>query len=404
MCVWRAPAAMGKAKERLERLLEDLNASVGAIDPDGVPASTDALGDDENDFPYSEFSSISDVTGEGSDGDGGPRDATNDAAHGRGAGSSRDGDESRRRRTSDAAVGAGVVFAGRLEHKVQQRTAKLEERLGALLEENRRKDFRHGEALVAKEREFGVEREGMLGALSDLQKQQTELERQAPPLREAVNDTKDQLRKLVCSQERMVELQAMPTSQLSLSEFCVMRVHQETATMRDELGVVRVERDAGRDAAARAQLDNERLARECKHASASISASEQENAAERAALDSRCDRLARELEDAMVKVEVLSAKGAMYDEVAASVDRLTKRTADAEKDKAVAQASETMHRKERDAIASQLASRQHQLDLLVQDKAYLSREVETCRDRERKQEEQEDRLREKVRGTLNPKP
>ena len=59
--------------------------------------------------------------------------------------------------------------------------------------------------------------------------------------------------------------------------------------------------------------------RESKHASASISAAEQENAAERAALDSRCDRLARELEDAMVKVEVLSAKGAMYDEVAAGL-------------------------------------------------------------------------------------
>jgi hypothetical protein len=64
---------MGKAKERLERLLEDLNASTGAIDPDGVPATVDALGDHDNDYPYSEFSSMSDVTGEGegSDGEGG---------------------------------------------------------------------------------------------------------------------------------------------------------------------------------------------------------------------------------------------------------------------------------------------------------------------------------------------
>ena len=58
----------------------------------------------------------------------------------------------------------------------------------------------------------------------------------APPLREAQNDAKDALRKLVCSQERMHELQAMPAQQLSLPEFCIMRVHQETATMRDELG------------------------------------------------------------------------------------------------------------------------------------------------------------------------
>ena len=66
--------------------------------------------------------------------------------------------------------------------------------------------------------------------------------------------------------------------------------------------MLRVERDAARDAAARSAMDSERLTREAKRASASISASEQESQAERAALDSRCDRLARELEDAMVKV------------------------------------------------------------------------------------------------------
>jgi progesterone-induced-blocking factor 1 len=38
------------------------------------------------------------------------------------------------------------------------------------------------------------------------------------------------------------------------------------------------------------------------------------------------------------------------------------------------------------------------MDLLTQDKAYLSREVETCRERERKHEHEEDRLREKVRA------
>lgn len=381
---------MGKAKERLERLLEDLNTSTGAVDADGVSATVYALGDDENDYPYSEFSSISDVTGEASDGEGGtgpPRDAA-------------EGSSARRqeRRVADAIVGAGTVYTGRLEQKVQQRTAKLEERLAVLVDENRKKDFRHAEAVAAKEREFKRERETMLAALNTLKEKQVELEKHAPPLRQAVEDAKDKLRKLVCSQERMHELQDAPESQLSLPEFCIMRVHQETATLRDELNVARVERDNARDAAARAQLDNERLLRESKRANASIAAAEQESAAERAALDSRCDRLARELEDAMLKVEVLSAKGAMYDEVAASVDRLAKRAAEAEKEKAVATGAEGMLRKEKDGLAAQLSSRQHQLDLLTQDKAYLSREVEACRERERKHEEEEDRLREKVRA------
>ena len=66
---------------------------------------------------------------------------------------------------------------------------------------------------------------------------------------------------------------------------------------------------------------------------------------------------------------MLSAKGAMYDEVAASVDRLTKRAAEAETERAVATTGESLLRKERDGIAGQLDSRQHQVDLLVQDKA-----------------------------------
>ena len=100
----------------------------------------------------------------------------------------------------------------------------------------------------------------------------------------------------------------------------------------------------------------------------------------------------------MVKVEVLSAKGAMYDEVASTVDRLGKRCAEAEKDLAVAKGQEQLLREERDGLASKLASRQHQVDLLSQDKAYLTREVDALADRERKREEEEDRLREKARA------
>lgn len=268
---------MGKAKERLERLLEDLNASTGAIEPDGVSAAVEAIGDDENDYPYSEFSSISDVTGEASDGEGVV--VVGGGGGDRGGGTGRE--KARDRRVADAIVGAGTVYTGRLEQKVQQRTAKLEERLAILVEENRKKDVKHLEAMHAREREFGKERESMLAALSDLKKKQADLERLAPPLKDAIADAKSQLQRLVCSPERMRDLETMPATQLSLPEFCILRVHQETATLRDELGVARVERDAARDAAARAELGNEQLKREAKRASASIGAAEQESAAER---------------------------------------------------------------------------------------------------------------------------
>ena len=88
----------------------------------------------------------------------------------------------------------------------------------------------------------------------------------------------------------------------------------------------------------------------------------------------------------------------MYDEVAATVDRLTKRAAEAEKEAAGAVSETKILRQEKHTLVSQMESRRHQCELLTQDKAYLSREVDAARERERKWEEEEDRLREKARG------
>ena len=354
----------GNAKERLERLLGELDRSAE------TPAGEDPELDDYPDYDEGE-SSVSEMT-------------------------ESDVDEARARRRAEKAPGG--VYTSRLESKVMARTSKLEERLAALVEENKRKDALAQEALAEKEREFAKERAKMLEAVQLLKDKQSELERLAPPLREAIANAKEQLRSVVCSQERLRELQSKDPSELSLQEFAVLRVHQETANLRAELDVTRVERDGARDQLGRLEIDNQRLTRESKRALEHVAQSDKESEAERTALESRCQRLARELEDAMVKVEVLSAKGAMYDEVAATVDRLGRRAAEAEKELAAAKGAEESLRRERDAAASKLATREHQVELLSQDKAYLSREVDAAQDRERKHEEEEDRLREKVRA------
>jgi hypothetical protein len=48
---------------------------------------------------------------------------------------------------------------------------------------------RRTEVIAAKEREFSKERESMLAALSTLKAKQVDLEKHAPPLRKAVDDT-----------------------------------------------------------------------------------------------------------------------------------------------------------------------------------------------------------------------
>ena len=100
----------------------------------------------------------------------------------------------------------------------------------------------------------------MLEAVSLLKNKQNELEKLAPPLREAVQNAKEQLRAVVCSQEKLAELQAKDRrrSPCRSSPSCV---HQETANLRAELDVCRVERDA-RETSGRFEADAARLTRE----------------------------------------------------------------------------------------------------------------------------------------------
>ena len=352
-------AAMGKHKERLEKLLGELNKSGAALD-EPLPDLDLDLGSDVSSF---------------SDDDDSDLDLDN---------------------LDRLASGGGSD--SKLDAKVAARTAKLQERLAQLVEEVRRKDERAEERLRMKDAEFDRERGRMMDAVKLLKDKQAELERLAPPLREAIVSAKDELAVLTCSTERMQELTRRRQDDLSLPEFAMLRVHQETAELRQNLDVCRLERDALKDANARLDVDNKRMQRDLKRVTSSVDADARESSADREALSRRCDRLGRDLEDALVKVEVLSAKGAMYDEVAATVDRLTKRAAEAEKEAAGAVSETKILRQEKHTLSSQMESRRHQCELLTQDKAYLSREVDAARERERKWEEEEDRLREKARG------
>ena len=349
---------MGKHKERLEKLLGELNKSGAALDeplPDldlDLGSDVSSFSDDDSDLDLDKLDRL--ASGGGSD--------------------------------------------SKLDAKVAARTAKLQERLAQLVEEVRRKDERAEERLRMKDAEFDRERGRMMDAVKLLKDKQAELERLAPPLREAIVSAKDELAVLTCSTERMQELTRRRQDDLSLPEFAMLRVHQETAELRQNLDVCRLERDALKDANARLDVDNKRMQRDLKRVTSSVDADARESSADREALSRRCDRLGRDLEDALVKVEVLSAKGAMYDEVAATVDRLTKRAAEAEKEAAGAVSETKILRQEKHTLVSQMESRRHQCELLTQDKAYLSREVDAARERERKWEEEEDRLREKARG------
>ena len=63
----------------------------------------------------------------------------------------------------------------------------------------------------------------------------------------------------------------------------MLRVHQETAELRQNLDVCRLERDALKDANARLDVDNKRMQRDLKRVTSSVDADARESSADREA-------------------------------------------------------------------------------------------------------------------------
>ena len=93
--------------------------------------------------------------------------------------------------------------------------------------------------------------------------------------------------------------------------------------------MTRIERDALKDANARLDVDNKRMARELKRVTSSVDADARESNADREALQRRCDRLGRDLEDAREAAGTIGDKGAEHEDE--EEEGLERREANAER-------------------------------------------------------------------------
>ena len=160
--------------------------------------------------------------------------------------------------------------------------------------------------------------------------------------------------------------------------------------------MTRIERDALKDANARLDVDNKRMARELKRVTSSVDA----DAAESTPIAKRSS------DDAIDSAATSRMRSSRW-RCSPPRARCTTRwpppstgspSAPRRREGAAGAVSEAkILRQEKTTLSSQLESRRHQCELLQQDKAPVG-EVESARERERRWEEEEDRLREKARA------
>eukprot|EP00898_Chlorokybus_atmophyticus_P007398 jgi/Chlat1/765/Chrsp104S01235 len=320
------------AKKRLTRLLRDLRASASDDDEEDLGVGEGEDGSDNDDQYAASEEPIAMLAGRSEDRE---QDEAS-SAH----------TPSDSRSESSEFNGQSVVVdtTRKLAEEFRRRTALLQEQLATLTRGKRQLESQH---VLETQRQGNTASSNTLSPhivmtfmhtskpfpsrlqaridalqhqqLADLKArhadQQHDEGRASSAAKRALVNAIEQIQELRCTQSRYDEANALAPGDRSPADWAALRGFEELKATEALLRTALAERDAAREGQARATGEAERAQREGKREAAEATATARDVLATNATLQARVERLERDLEDTIMQKEVLSAKGAMYDEV-----------------------------------------------------------------------------------------
>ncbi|KAI8463321.1 MAG: hypothetical protein J3K34DRAFT_527091 [Monoraphidium minutum] len=350
-----------RAKERLERLIQDLEG--GGWSDDG--SYGDQPGAERHEKRRSAVAAPSPKRRER---------LSDDAASSASLGLSELAAESTENDVPAARDGAAQPARGWGAHQ-----ADLEHKVMALLQERRALEARHARDLAERDAEAARLRAAVDGELAALSERQGEVEARAPLVARQLAEARAALLEgdLVVSREAADALRALPSERLGLADAVRLALHDGMQSLAGENERLRLAGDAAREAVARLDAECGRLRRDNARLAAATSERQADVESTIAALEGRCARLGSELEEAAVAVEVLRAKGRAYDEVEARAERMEAEVARLRPFEAsAAQLVERLREAEEGARAAEAREA-----VAATERGFLARELQDLRDR-----------------------
>ncbi|KAG2490608.1 hypothetical protein HYH03_011000 [Edaphochlamys debaryana] len=277
-----------------------------------------------------------------------------------------------------------------------ERVAVLERKVMGLMAENRHLQAGFQEVVSRKNAELAELQAHLAGTVRELQARQQELEAAAPLLRLRLEDFRAQLSDLRVSDAAYQELRLLPRDARTPVDEVKIAVHESLQESRQETELLKGALAAARETAARADESASRARNEAARNGAALAEREKDLALVTEGMQARIDRLASELESAMVTAQLSSAKGAMYDELRAKLDATVAENQRLAVIEATYRKLESQAHQDR-ATATQ---KEHTFEMLMMDKAYLSKQVDFLTDQQRKMEAELE-LREKKINELS---
>ncbi|MEW5302596.1 MAG: hypothetical protein WDW36_005365 [Sanguina aurantia] len=218
--------------------------------------------------------------------------------------------------------------------------------------------------------------------VSDLDQRQAEVESAAPVARLQADEFALQLTQLRISDAFYADLRALPRSSLAPLDAVKLAVHEAEVDLRADNERLRQTLAASRETAARAEEEAARARVQAGRMAATLSERERDLQGLADGMGARVERLAEELQAATLRAEVSAAKGQMYDDLKAQCESL-------QEDVGRLSVVEATFKRMEDQLAESgaaVARREHTLEMLMMDKAYLTQQVDFLAAAQRKLE------------------
>eukprot|EP00775_Hariotina_reticulata_P002520 gene2521-2822_t len=260
---------------------------------------------------------------------------------------------------------------------VRRHVAELEAKVLELLLERKAAETRHVRELTARDSELARLQLYIEEELTELQERQAQVEEAAPAIKQQLQEARAALHDLSLSEQQYQHLKEVPFEHLPLPEAVRVAVYESLQELLQEVEQLRGARESEHEAALGQEAELNRLQRDNAKLAAIVAENEADIAATISSLESRNVRLASELEEAVVQLELSRGKGAAYDSLAAKAERL-----EVEVSRLVGiEAAADRLRTQLSAADAAVAEKDSAMTLLLSDKAYLTKEVEVAEER-----------------------
>jgi hypothetical protein len=282
-----------------------------------------------------------------------------------------------------ATSGIRGVGTARQAHVSYERYSLMERRATSLMHDLKSLQTRHQAYVSRSEAEIQELRAGLKSAVQEMKERQMEIESKAPVLRAKLEDYRDRLQDLRISETTYQDLKAAQSQDpLSLNPLDIVKLasYEQSREVTREAETLRLALSSSREAASRLEQDVLRLKAESSRLAATLSEREREVQEASEVQQGRIQRLSSELEQALVRTEMNHAKSQMYDDL-----RVKKESLEAEVNRLLV--VEASHKRlEAHASDAERAHRQreHAMEMLQMDKAYLTKQAEFMAEGQRK--------------------